>query len=235
MGFGVGNGSRIVFRRDDLILVRQSRTLVVGLWRVQDLFSHNTRSNLLLAPRHYHFANLELFLQFFVLFFFSPKMQTKMGMGGDVNGCGLCAKYSLFIANFIMFVSEIAHYSDVSMCNLMNDFLLVFQIGGAVLFGLGIWTLVDRSFMRELLGTNLFSGTVYVLIVTAAIVCLVSFFGCFGAAKEVKCLILFVSRRNSIQFEIPVEPKYQFLFSIFFSISAILIRSISSSCSWCLS
>lgn len=32
-------------------------------------------------------------------------MQTKMGMGGDVNGCGLCAKYSLFIANFVMFVS----------------------------------------------------------------------------------------------------------------------------------
>lgn len=72
-------------------------------------------------------------------------------------------------------------------------FFFHLQIGGAVLFGLGIWTLVDRSFMNELLGTNLFAGTVYVLIVTSAIVCLVSFFGCFGAAKEVKCLILFVS------------------------------------------
>lgn len=53
--------------------------------------------------------------------------------------------------------------------------------------------------MKELLGTNLFSGTVYVLIVTSAIVCLVSFFGCFGAAKEVKCLILFVSFKNFVE------------------------------------
>lgn len=118
-----------------------------------------------------------------------------MGMGGDVNGCGLCAKYSLFIANFVMFVSKNRTIIPIAIINFNPDFFLnfIFQIGGAVLFGLGIWTLVDRSFMKELLGTNLFSGTVYVLIVTAAIVCLVSFFGCFGAAKEVKCLILFVS------------------------------------------
>lgn len=28
-----------------------------------------------------------------------------MGMSGDVNGCGLCAKYCLFAANFLIFVS----------------------------------------------------------------------------------------------------------------------------------
>lgn len=37
-------------------------------------------------------------------------------MGGDVNGCGLCAKYSLFIANFIMFVS------DTHAIHLLADF-----------------------------------------------------------------------------------------------------------------
>lgn len=68
----------------------------------------------------------------------------------------------------------------------------LFQIGGAVVFGLGIWTIVDRSFMNELLGTNLFSGATYVLIVTSAAVCVVSFFGCLGAAKEVKCMLLTV-------------------------------------------
>lgn len=67
------------------------------------------------------------------------------------------------------------------------------QIGATVLLSLGIWTLADRSFMNELLGTNLFSGTVYVLIGTSAIVCIISFFGCYGAAKEVKSLLLFVS------------------------------------------
>lgn len=31
-----------------------------------------------------------------------------MGMGGEVNGgCGVCAKYCLFAANFITFVSVV--------------------------------------------------------------------------------------------------------------------------------
>lgn len=54
-----------------------------------------------------------------------------------------------------------------------------------MLLGLGIWTLADRSIMNELLGTNLFSGTVYVLI---------------GAAREVKSLLLFVSESYSSEF-----------------------------------
>lgn len=62
-----------------------------------------------------------------------------------------------------------------------------------MVFGLGIWTVVDRSFMNELLGTNLFAGATYVLIATSALVCLVAFFGCLGAGKEVKCMLLTVS------------------------------------------
>ncbi|KAJ6648067.1 Tetraspanin-11 [Pseudolycoriella hygida] len=89
-----------------------------------------------------------------------------MGFGGRMDGCGQCIKYSMFIANFIIFV------------------------GGAIMFGLGIWTVVDKNFMNELLGTNLFAGATYVLIVTSALVCMVSFFGCIGAAKEVKCMLL---------------------------------------------
>lgn len=39
-------------------------------------------------------------------FFIFSSFQNKMGMGGDVNdGCGICAKYCLFAANFIIFVS----------------------------------------------------------------------------------------------------------------------------------
>lgn len=67
------------------------------------------------------------------------------------------------------------------------------QIGGAIVFGMGVWTLVDKNFITELLGTNLFSGAVYVLVITSALVCLLSFFGCMGAAKEVKCMLLTVS------------------------------------------
>lgn len=66
------------------------------------------------------------------------------------------------------------------------------KVGGAIMFGLGIWTVVDKNFMNELLGTNLFAGATYVLIITSALVCMVSFFGCIGAAKEVKCMLLTV-------------------------------------------
>ena len=66
------------------------------------------------------------------------------------------------------------------------------KVVGAIMFGLGIWTVVDKNFMNELLGTNLFAGATYVLIITSALVCMVSFFGCIGAAKEVKCMLLTV-------------------------------------------
>ncbi|CAO1303130.1 unnamed protein product [Diamesa hyperborea] len=89
-----------------------------------------------------------------------------MGIGGRMDCCGQFVKYSMFISNFIIF------------------------IGGAIVFVMGVWTLVDKNFLSELLGTNLFSGAVYVLVITSALVCLLSFFGCMGAAKEVKCMLL---------------------------------------------
>jgi tetraspanin-11 len=68
------------------------------------------------------------------------------------------------------------------------------QIGGITVLGIGIWTLVDKSFMNELLGTNLFLGAVYILIATGAIISLIAFFGCLGALKEIKCMLLMVSQ-----------------------------------------
>lgn len=61
------------------------------------------------------------------------------------------------------------------------------------MFVIGVWTLVDKSFINELLGTNLFMGAVYILIATGALVSLVSFFGCLGAIKEIKCMLLTVT------------------------------------------
>lgn len=75
----------------------------------------------------------------------------------------------------------------------VNCSKIILKVGGATVFCLSLWTLVDRSFMNELLGTNLFSGAVYVLLVTSVAICLLSFLGCVGAGKEVKCLLLTVS------------------------------------------
>lgn len=46
-----------------------------------------------------------------------------MGMGGDVNGCGLCAKYCLFAANFVIFVSGYFELSFIAWNNILIEFI----------------------------------------------------------------------------------------------------------------
>lgn len=89
-----------------------------------------------------------------------------MGLGRRMNGCGQCVKYGMFIANLFIF------------------------LGGAAVFGIGLWAAIDSGYVNELLGTNLYMGAIYVLIVTSAIVCVLAFFGCIGAARQVKCMLL---------------------------------------------
>ncbi|XP_059489698.1 CD151 antigen [Neocloeon triangulifer] len=89
-----------------------------------------------------------------------------MGKGADMDGCGQFMKYSMFFSNFVIFC------------------------GGVTVLGIGVWTLADKSFINELLGTNLFMGTVYILMATGGLVALLAFFGCLGAVKEIKCLLL---------------------------------------------
>lgn len=66
------------------------------------------------------------------------------------------------------------------------------KLGGLVVLAIGLWMLIDRTFINDLIGTNLFQGSIYVLIATGALITFISFFGCMGAAKEVKCLLLTV-------------------------------------------
>lgn len=116
-----------------------------------------------------------------------------MAFGGRMDGCGQCVKFSMFIVNFLIFVSILFLQIIPYFILLLTKFFYFLQCGGATVFGLGLWSLIDNSFVNELLGTNLFSGAVYVLIGTSALVCVLSFFGCLGAAREVKCMLLTVS------------------------------------------
>jgi len=88
-------------------------------------------------------------------------------------------KYALFLTNF-----------------------LIFLLGVAVL-GCGIWVLVDKpsfldlfekaeSMVPDLDGEfdiSLYTSAAYIIIVVAAIVSIIAFFGCFGAVKESKCML----------------------------------------------
>jgi len=97
---------------------------------------------------------------------------------------GTVSKYFLFITNF-----------------------LVFALGIAVL-GCGIWVLVDQPSFFNILddahdlckegdttcddivsNLSFYSSATYIMIVIAALVILIAFFGCCGAMKESKCLL----------------------------------------------
>ncbi|CAH1174147.1 unnamed protein product [Phaedon cochleariae] len=82
-----------------------------------------------------------------------------------MESCGYCMKYSLFIVNLIIF------------------------IGGLLVFGIGIWVVVDKSFASDLLGTNIYLGSAYIILITGILVTLISLLGCLGSIKEVKCML----------------------------------------------
>lgn len=59
---------------------------------------------------------------------------------------------------------------------------------------MGVWALIDKvPWIGELVGNDLLTGAVYVLLVGGIVVAFIAFFGCVGASREVKCMLLTVS------------------------------------------
>ena len=54
-----------------------------------------------------------------------------------------------------------------------------------MVFAIGVWTLVDRSFMERLLGSNLYVTSASLLIAAGIIVAFISFLGSLGAYKGI--------------------------------------------------
>jgi len=96
------------------------------------------------------------------------------------DGClSNIVKYLLFITNFLIFALAVA------------------------VLGCGIWVLVDKPTFLNLfekaeeavpdldgkLDISLYTSAAYIIIVIAVLVAIVSFFGCFGALKESKCML----------------------------------------------
>ncbi|XP_037777111.1 tetraspanin-9-like [Penaeus monodon] len=89
-----------------------------------------------------------------------------MGRSAEMGSCGKCVRFFMFAMNFIIWLASIA--------------ILV----------LGIWTVVDRPYLEQLLGNDLYITAAYILIATGCVIFFVSFLGCFGALKEIKCMLL---------------------------------------------
>ncbi|XP_019712674.1 CD151 antigen isoform X1 [Hippocampus comes] len=83
------------------------------------------------------------------------------------NSCGtICLKYILFIFNILFWLA-----------------------GGAVL-AVGVWTLVEKSDYINLLNSNFYTASAYILIAAGAVVIVTGIIGCCATLSEMKSLLI---------------------------------------------
>lgn len=74
--------------------------------------------------------------------------------------------------------------------------MLVFQIMGCGLLGVGIWLLVTDFSAREItviINSDMFEIGTYMILAGGGLVALLAFCGCCGTMREDKCILGFVS------------------------------------------
>ena len=64
------------------------------------------------------------------------------------------------------------------------------QLGGFLVLGVGIWTILDKAYIEQLLRNGLFVSSAYIMVAAGCMILLISSMGCVGAVKELKCLLL---------------------------------------------
>ena len=67
------------------------------------------------------------------------------------------------------------------------------QMGSIAILVFGIWAAVDRPYLEQVLGESIYMSAAYILIGVGILAFIISFLGCFGALKEIKCMLLMVS------------------------------------------
>ncbi|RXN38092.1 tetraspanin-11-like isoform X1 [Labeo rohita] len=96
----------------------------------------------------------------------------------------VCLKYLLFVFNFLFWDRS----PDILRC------IFPFQMGGGVVMGVGIWTLVDKGEYLSLLASSTFAVSAYILIVAGGLVMVTGFLGCCAVIREQRsCLSTYFS------------------------------------------
>lgn len=67
--------------------------------------------------------------------------------------------------------------------------VLFFIIGG-VMLGIGIWLVIDKIFISDIIGTDLFDAGAYLVIICGVFMLLVSLFGCFSTVRMKRMLVM---------------------------------------------
>lgn len=70
---------------------------------------------------------------------------------------------------------------------ILNLFILIAGLGS---LAVGIWIVVDKRSMEYIVGSNLYTSSAYILIAVGAWMIIMAFVGCFGALKEIKCILI---------------------------------------------
>lgn len=89
-------------------------------------------------------------------------------------------------------------FSFYKLLNLNSKPLYSFQLIGLTFIGLGSWILLSLKDYEDFLENQIISAPI-ILITTGAVIVVVSFFGCYGAWRESRCLLKTVSESLSTE------------------------------------
>lgn len=73
---------------------------------------------------------------------------------------------------------------------------LAFQMGGAAVLGVGVWTLVEKSDYLSLLASSTFAVSAYILILAGSLVVVTGFLGCCAVIRERRRCLSVVRRQK---------------------------------------
>jgi tetraspanin-11 len=85
---------------------------------------------------------------------------------GQGDGFRKCVRFAMVIANLLILAGALA------------------------ILGVGIWTIVDKSYLEILLRNQLYMTAAYTLVAVGTITIILSIFGCMGSLKEKRILLL---------------------------------------------
>lgn len=76
--------------------------------------------------------------------------------------------------------------------------LFALQICGGIVMGIGIWAVVDKIYISDVIGNTLFASAAILMVICGSFLLLVSFLGCIGTIANSRLIISLVSTENLI-------------------------------------
>ena len=92
-----------------------------------------------------------------------------------------CIRTSLKVDDFRWIVITDQLTTRRSQSFLFKFFCHILQVGALTVMAVGIWTILDKSYLENLMRNTLYMSAAYTLIAVGAITIIISFLGCMGS------------------------------------------------------